>query len=95
MLSSNDLSVFILHHHINGLGNKNLRSIQEIMRPSKPAAEEFKFFCEGWRNLEIRKGLINQLYKYMVISVRNSYYGVRLMHTFLDNLHKGGKTLHR
>ena len=40
MISNNALSVFILHHHLNRLGNKNLCSIQEIMGASKPAAEK-------------------------------------------------------
>ena len=39
MISTNDLSVFILHHHISGLGNKYLRSFQEIMHASEPAAK--------------------------------------------------------
>ena len=53
MISTNSLSVFLLHHHLNGLGNKNLRSIQDVMRASEPAAEKFKRVCEGFPNLAI------------------------------------------
>ena len=53
MISTNTLSAFILHHHLNRLGNKNLRKIQEIMRASKPATESYKKVCEDFPNLEI------------------------------------------
>ena len=45
MLSTNTLSVFILHHHINVLCSKNIRSIQEIMRASEPAAKKYERFA--------------------------------------------------
>ena len=42
MIYFNDLSVFFLHHPLNGLGNENLRSVEEVMRASKPAADKYK-----------------------------------------------------
>ena len=53
MISTNALSVFILHHHPNGLRNKNLRSIQDGMRASEPAAEKYKRVCEDSPNIAI------------------------------------------
>ena len=53
MLSTNAVSIFILHHHQNGIFNKNLRSIQDIMRASKPAAEKYKKVCDDFPNLAI------------------------------------------
>ena len=53
MISTNILSVFLLHHHINRLRNKNLHSIQDVMCASKPASEKFKRFCEDFPNLSI------------------------------------------
>ena len=53
MISTNDLSVFLLHHHLNGLGKENLRSVQEVMRASKLTAEKFKNVCEDFPNLSI------------------------------------------
>ena len=53
MISTNDLSMFLLHHHLNGLGNENLRRVQEVMRASEPAAEKFKNVCEDFPNLSI------------------------------------------
>ena len=53
MISTNTLSVFILHHYLNGLGNKNLCSIQDVMRASDPAAEKYKRVCEDFPNLAI------------------------------------------
>ena len=53
MISTNALSVFLLHHHLNGLGNENLRLVQEVMRASKPAADKFKNVCEDFPNLAI------------------------------------------
>ena len=53
MMSTNDLSVFLLHHHLNGLVNKNIYSIQDVMRASEPATEKFKRVCEDFPNLAI------------------------------------------
>ena len=53
MISTNALFVFLLHHHINGLRNKNLRSIQDVMHASDPAAEKFKRVCKDFPNLAI------------------------------------------
>ena len=47
MIYTNDVSVFIIHHHLNGLGKNNLRSIQEIMRIIKPAAKNYKKVCKN------------------------------------------------
>ena len=53
MISSNAFSVFLLHHPLSGLGNENLRSVQEVMRASEPAADKYKNVCEYFPNLEI------------------------------------------
>ena len=53
MISTNALSALILHHHLNGLGNKNLCSIQEIMHASEWAAAKYKKVCEDLLNLAI------------------------------------------
>ena len=53
MISTNALSVFILRHHLNGLGNKNTRSIQEIICASEPSTKKYKKGCEDFPNLAI------------------------------------------
>ena len=53
MISTTALSVFILCHHHNRLGNKNLRLIQDVMRGSERAAEKYKRVCEDFPNLAI------------------------------------------
>ena len=53
MISTNALSVFLLHHHLNGIGNKNKRSVQEVMCARELAADKFKKFCEDFPNLAI------------------------------------------
>ena len=53
MISTNALSIFILHHHRNGISNKNLFSIQEIMRASDPASKKYKKVCKDFPNLAI------------------------------------------
>ena len=45
--------MFLLHHHINGIGNKNLCSVQEVMHTSEQAADKFKKICEDFPNLAI------------------------------------------
>ena len=45
--------MFILHHHLNGLRNKNLRSIQDVMRTRDLATEKYKRVCEDFPNLAI------------------------------------------
>ena len=45
--------MFILHHHLNGLRNENLSSVQDVMRASAPAADKFKNVCEDFPNLVI------------------------------------------
>ena len=49
----NALSKFILRHDLNELCNKNLHSIQELMRTSNPAGDKFKNVCEYFQNLDI------------------------------------------
>ena len=46
MISTNTLSIFILHHHQNGICNNNIRYIEEIMRGSEPAFEKCKKVCD-------------------------------------------------
>ena len=53
MIFTNVLSVFLLHHHLNGLGNKNLCLVQEVMCTSEPAADKFNKVCEDFPNLAI------------------------------------------
>ena len=53
MMSTNALYVFLLHHHFNGLGNKNHRLVQVVMRESKPVADKIKKVCEDFPNLAI------------------------------------------
>ena len=53
MIYTNVLFVFILHNHLNGLGNKNLCSIEDVMRASETAAGKYKRVCEDLPNLAI------------------------------------------
>ena len=53
MISTNAISIFILHHHKNRTCNKNLCLIQEIMRTIKPAFEKYKIFATNFPNLAI------------------------------------------
>ena len=53
MIYTNASSVFLLRHHLNGLGNENIRSLQEVMRASEPAADKYKNVCEDSPNLSI------------------------------------------
>ena len=53
MISSHALSAFLLDHPLNGLGNSNLRSVQEVVRASKPATEKFKDICTDFPNLAL------------------------------------------
>ena len=53
MISSHALSAILLHHPLNGLGNENLRSVQEAMRASDPSTEKYKNVCEDFPNLGI------------------------------------------
>ena len=53
MISSNDLSIFTLHHNLNGIFDNSLCLIQDIMCTSDPASEKFKRVCKDVPNLEI------------------------------------------
>ena len=53
MIPTNALSVFILHHNPNGLQNKNLRSLQDIIRSSELEDEKYKRVCKDCPNLII------------------------------------------
>ena len=53
MISSNALSMFLLHRHLNGLRNKKLVSVQELMRASKPALDKLMNVCKDFHNLAI------------------------------------------
>ena len=53
MISTNALSVFIVYRHLNGIGNENLCSVQDVMRASEPAAKKIKNICENFSNLAI------------------------------------------
>ena len=45
--------MFMLHYNLNGLGNKNLCSIQYVMHASEPTAEKYKRNCEDFPNIVI------------------------------------------
>ena len=53
MISTNALSILILHHHINGIGNNNLCSIQDVMRASELSTEKYKRVCKDFPNFSI------------------------------------------
>ena len=53
MIYFHTFSAFLLDHSLNGLGNSNLRSVQEVIRVSKPATEKFKDICNDFLNLAI------------------------------------------
>ena len=53
MLSNNTLSVFVLHHIQNGICNKNILLVQDIMCVSKPASKKYKKVCNDFPNLVI------------------------------------------
>ena len=53
MISTNDLSMFILYHNLYGLTNKSLCLIQNVMRASELSAEKYKRMCEDFPNLAI------------------------------------------
>ena len=53
MISTNALSVFIIHHNLNRLGKNNLHSIQDVMCASDPDAKKYKRVCEDFPNLAI------------------------------------------
>ena len=48
MISTNALSVFLLYHHLNRLGNENLRLVQEVMHACKPAADKLNNVCDDF-----------------------------------------------
>ena len=53
MISYHALSAFLLNHPLNGLGNSNLWSVQEVIQASKPATEKFKDICTNFPNLAL------------------------------------------
>ena len=53
ILSTSELSIFILHHKQNGICNKNIFSIQEIMRVIKLTNKKFKRVCGDFTDLAI------------------------------------------
>ena len=53
MISTNTLSVFILHHDQNRICNKNICLVQYIMRTSERAFEKYKKVCNNFPNLDI------------------------------------------
>ena len=53
MIFTNASYVFILHHHQNGICNRNLRLIQEIMHMSNPSLEKYKKVFGNFPNLAI------------------------------------------
>ena len=53
MISTYALSVFHLHHHLNGLGIDNLCLVQEVMCASNLATDKSKNVCKTFPNLAI------------------------------------------
>ena len=53
MISSNALSLFLLDHNQNGFCNRNIRSIQYMMRSDEPAGAKFKHVCVDFPNLAL------------------------------------------
>ena len=53
IISNSTLSVFILRHRLNGLGNKNICSLQKLVRAKELAAGKYKRFYEYFPNLAI------------------------------------------
>ena len=53
MISTNELSVFILNYHQNRICNKNLRSIQDIIHARDMAFKKYKGFCNDFPHLSI------------------------------------------
>ena len=53
MIFTNALSMLIIHHHLNGPGNKNLCSIQDVMRASEPASKRYKRVYKDFPNIVI------------------------------------------
>ena len=51
MISTNALSVFLLHHHLNGIVNENICLVQEVMCANNPAADKYKNVCKDFSNL--------------------------------------------
>ena len=51
MIYNNTLFVFIFHHHQNRICNKNIRSIQDIMRMSEPGNDNNKKVCDYFPNI--------------------------------------------
>ena len=49
MTYSNALSMFILHHDINRLCDKNFHLIQYLMRTSHPVRDKFISVCKDFK----------------------------------------------
>ena len=45
--------MFLLHHHLKGLGNENLWLVQEVIRAREPEADKFQNVCKDFPNLAI------------------------------------------
>ena len=78
MISTNDLSMFILYHNLNGLRNKNLCLIQYVMRLSDMAAKKCKRVCKDLPNHAIitksaKPGKIQLMFIHA--AVRNKFLG--------------------
>ena len=53
MISTNALSLFLVHRHPKGIGKNNLRLVQEVMRAIELDTDKFKKVCEDFPNLAI------------------------------------------
>ena len=53
MIYNYALSVFHLHHHLNGLGIENLCLVQEVIRASNLATDKSNNVCKTFTNLAI------------------------------------------
>ena len=50
MISSNFLTVFLLHHLLNVLRNENLCSVWEVIHANELAVDKYKNICEDFPN---------------------------------------------
>ena len=78
MIFSNVLSTFILRPDIKGLCDKNICSIQDIMRTNKPASKKFKRVCKYLSNMAIlaKRATLGEVQQTLEhASVGNKYLG--------------------
>ena len=53
MISSNDLSIYLLQHNWNEICDQNFRSVQDTMCSYEPAGSKFKHVCTDFPNIAV------------------------------------------